>query len=61
MCLYKCVTYENAVLIGDEDLFFGQNHSAHAICGPWYALTVKFSYILVSVGAHDTTAVAMQP
>ncbi len=59
--LDKCIADEDAVLIGDKHLFFGKDYAANAIGCAGHAFTVKLTYVLMSVGIHDTAAVTVQP
>ncbi len=51
---------QNAVFVGYEDFFLGEDHTSHTVCGAWHAFAVKFADIFVPFWIVDSAAVAVQ-
>ncbi len=60
MGVYKCVAYEKAVFMGNENFLLGENHTADAVGGAGHAFTVELTDVLVSVGAVNSALIAVQ-
>ena len=57
--LHKCVSDEDSVFLADENLFFGKDYAAYAVCHAGNAFAVEFTNILVTVWTVDAATVAV--
>ena len=60
VCFNEGVADEQAVFVGDEDLFFGEDHASDSVGGAGHVFAVEFAYVFVAVWAHDSSAVAVK-
>ena len=59
MGLDEGVAYQDAVLVGDEHLFLGEDDAADAVSDARHALAVKLAEIFMAVGAVNASLIAV--